>query len=115
MESVLGTLVKGVLSDYLEGTFDKSKMEEATARIVKSFLMTREGANLPESGVATNFSDNEVAGKTVPEEPEEPQQKEPEDPLKGTPYEGTRVKAIVSMPDVGEDGDSGPVTIRTKA
>ena len=106
--SILGELTKGILSDYLGKNFTKKSLEEATARIVKSYLMTREGGNLPESGTATNFSDKEIK-----ESKEESVAQQVEEKQKD-PFEGTRVKAIVSMPDVGEDGDSAPITIRTR-
>lgn len=98
--SILGTVVQGVLADYLGKPFTKSKMEEATARIVKSFLMTREGANLPAEGKATNFSDKEVSGENKQEEKPK-----------------LKFKGIVSTPGMGtgdDPNDTAPVAYYEK-
>jgi hypothetical protein len=106
-DSVLGNLVQGILCDYLGKAFTRKKMQQATARIVKSFLMTREGANLPPEGTATNFSDNEVKGNTQKD-------KNPEPPKDDPAIANTRVRGIVATPGFGPDGSEvGPVTYRT--
>lgn len=100
-DSQLGLLIKGILTDFID---DKEKLEEATAQVVKSFLMTRQGANLPDEGKATNFSDKEIAGDEQHKAAEETKAEE-------KPYGGKRIKGIVSTPGYGEDGDSVPITV----
>lgn len=106
--SVLGDLTKGILADYLGKTFSRKDLQEATARIVKSYLMTREGANLPKEGSATNFSDNEVKGE------EKKTQKTQQEIDREEFHKKHKVKAIISQPGLGEDGDAAPVSYWTK-
>ena len=123
------TIVKGILCDYLGKSFTKAKMEQATIRIAEA-LAEKLKAQLDEqlkvaladaldveleklvvAQAAKSSDSNKESDKAKSsKKADAPKKEEP----KKDPYAGTRVKGIISMPDVGEGGDSGPVSIRVK-
>ena len=141
-DSPLFKKIAALIWEYRAQSITPRLRDQLAGRLRGLVLMDREALGLPEAGAATNFSDNEVAGrgvhekveetdlgiKTVVAEPtpeqalevpaeEEKEEEVPVDVSKAPEAEGTKLRAIISLPnDTDEDGNltSAPIAFKKK-